>query len=269
MRKLTVLIVLMVGVLFFFSCEKKPLQNEDSVNIDGQELQVSKIDRSELSSSEIKTEYVDDMLNYFSDPVLAKYIEDIGNKLRTYKKENPNISNKQLDEYADNIVLQLASEVDHLKSKTSYDLYGYITNRLNSQEITLFNNNRAKGLICLANGKLAINYAEDNYHGYVLHNDNGDAFRHALWNYGMTIDVGSSFARQWSDAHEYGASGQPIAERNMDLYNNRVGINLGITNPNTSSHSTFISKTKGKVSGGDCIIYWNSSYYWSDSFGEK
>lgn len=40
-----------------------------------------------------------------------------------------------------------------------------------------------------------------------MHNGNGDAFRHAVWNFGMTIDVGADFAKKWSDAHEFGSTG--------------------------------------------------------------
>ena len=41
-----------------------------------------------------------------------------------------------------------------------------------------------------------------NYITSKLHNGNGDAFRHCLWNYGMAIDVGQDFAKKWGDAHE-------------------------------------------------------------------
>ena len=41
----------------------------------------------------------------------------------------------------------------------------------------------------MSNGLLAIRYSQELYHGYALHNGNGDAFRHVIWNYGMSQDV--------------------------------------------------------------------------------
>lgn len=72
---------------------------------------------------------------------------------------------------------------------------------MNSQEQALYNKNKTKGLLCMSNGKLAIDYAQKNY-STRLTDGNGDAFRHASWNYGMVIDVGYDFAKSWSDAHE-------------------------------------------------------------------
>ena len=78
---------------------------------------------------------------------------------------------------------------------------------LNYIEKKLFKENRSKALLCLANGKLALKYSQEMYESSVLHNGNGDAFRHTLWNYGMAIDVGQGFAKKWADAHENGAKG--------------------------------------------------------------
>lgn len=73
-----------------------------------------------------------------------------------------------------------------------------------------------------------------------LVNGNGDAFRHALWTFAMTRDVGADFAKKWSDAHENGASNQQKSyERAMDFYNNAIGIEYGkkytqkVMNPST------------------------------------
>jgi len=140
---------------------------------------------------------------------------------------------------------------------------------LNSIEKKLFKNNRAKALLCLANGKLALKYSEDMYKSNVLHNGNGDAFRHTLWNCGMAIDVGQSFAKKWADAHENGASGQPKLEKEMDLFNNKVGRGLAKTYPNTVSHNTFKNNTRAKVRAGKCRIISNNKLVKSFNSGEK
>jgi len=119
----------------------------------------------------------------------------------------------------------------------------------------------------MANGKLAINYTEKNYSSG-LHNGNGDAFRHVLWNYGMVINVGYSFAKQWSDAHEYGYNG-PQIEKTMDLHNNSIGLQLGKSYPNTTLHSTFIKKSKEKVRNGSCKRIVNNKLVSTNSSGEK
>uniref|UniRef100_UPI003865ACE6 DUF6973 domain-containing protein n=1 Tax=Methanobrevibacter sp. TaxID=66852 RepID=UPI003865ACE6 len=100
-------------------------------------------------------------------------------------------------------------------------------------------------------------------------NGNGDAFRHTLWNYGMGIDVGQSFAKKWADAHENGAAGQPALEKKMDLFNNDIGRGLAKTYPNTVSHATFKKKTKAKVRAGECRRISNSKLVKSSSSGEK
>ena len=140
---------------------------------------------------------------------------------------------------------------------------------LNKLEKNLFKNNKTKALLCLANGKLALKYSEDLSKKEVLHNGNGDAFRHTLWNYGMAIDVGQSFAKKWADAHENGASGQPDLEKEMDLYNNKVGRGLAKTYPNTVSHSTFKKNAKAKVRAGSCRIISNKKLVKSSKKGER
>jgi hypothetical protein len=116
---------------------------------------------------------------------------------------------------------------------------------------------------------MAIHYSEREYYSSVLHNGNGDAFRHGLWNYGMAIDVGYSFAKQWSDAHEYGTSNQPDLEKKMDLFNNSVGLQLARDNPWTRWHSTFIRKTIEKVRTGKFRIIKNGQLVQSNSVGQK
>ncbi len=150
----------------------------------------------------------------------------------------------------------------------TYSLDDYINGYLNSQEQALYDKNTAKGLLCMANGKLALEYAKDNYSSG-LTDGNGDAFRHALWNFGMVIDVGYDFAKSWSDAHENGSSSNTTLAKEMDLFNNAIGLKLGKDNPGTVLHSTFISKTKEKVQGGKCKRIVNGKLVATNSAGEK
>lgn len=61
-----------------------------------------------------------------------------------------------------------------------------------------------------------------------LHNGEGDAFRHAYWNALMTRAEGAGLAEQFATAHEAGPDNPPD-ERAMDLYNNAVGREIGVT----------------------------------------
>lgn len=191
---------------------------------------------SVFAQENINSNFDNISINSSDDSVIDNMIISIADELRELK--NNGASDEELNSYLDTKVFN-----------KRFDLDGYITGSLNSLEQDLYNSNRAKGLLCMANGKLAIRYSESNYSSG-LHNGNGDAFRHILWNYGMVVDVGYSFAKQWSDAHENGSYGQPYIEKEMDLYNNSVGLDLGLDYPNTVSHSTFISRSKEKVRNG-------------------
>ncbi len=147
---------------------------------------------------------------------------------------------------------------------------GYITGSLNSQEKALYNSDKTKALLCMANGKLAITYAQNHYKNTaaVQHNGNGDAFRHALWNYGMVLDVGASFAKKWADAHENGTPNNPALEKEMDLYNNNVGRGLGSSNPSPGSIGKMIDLVKAKVDAGICKIIVNGKLVKSSPVGK-
>ena len=68
--------------------------------------------------------------------------------------------------------------------------------------------------------------AEALYKRTALEDDNGDAFRHTLWNARMAADVGVEWAEKWATAHEDGNPGSALA-RQMDLFNNNVGRGQG------------------------------------------
>jgi len=62
------------------------------------------------------------------------------------------------------------------------------------------------------------------------HNDDGDAFRHCYWSCCMTKAIGAGAAKGFGDGHEE-YPGNPICEKNMDLFNNAMGISLARANP--------------------------------------
>ena len=59
-----------------------------------------------------------------------------------------------------------------------------------------------------------------------------DALRHCLWNAYMAFMLGERKAKALADAHELPdgkASGNTAVDRDMDMFNNRVGRTLGVT----------------------------------------
>jgi hypothetical protein len=75
--------------------------------------------------------------------------------------------------------------------------------------------------------------------------------------------------KKWSDAHEFGSTGQPATERSMDIYNNSIGISLGKNNPTTLLQSSFANLTQAQVRAGRLKIISNGNLVWSNSVGEK
>lgn len=237
-------LLLIVSVFIFSAC------NRDD---DGLDENVTSTENDDISYSK-------------NDASFAVFLDEINSNVKKLKETKQHLSHEQIEKFVDSLVL---SKENATRAQGGDDLNNYITGKLNSREKKLYNSNRTKALLCMANGKMAINYSESNYIKGVLHNGNGDAFRHILWNFGMTEDVGASFAKQWSDAHEYGAVGQPLIERQMDLYNNAIGIQLGKDNSFVFLHSTFIAKSKEKVRSGKAKIIKYGNLYPSNSYGEK
>ena len=60
------------------------------------------------------------------------------------------------------------------------------------------------------------------------HNDKSDAFRHAYFQALNVQDIGDALTKLFSDAHEQNPD-QPEIEKEMDLHNNSIGIDIGKT----------------------------------------
>ncbi|AWO88955.1 MULTISPECIES: DUF6973 domain-containing protein [Bradyrhizobium] len=99
---------------------------------------------------------------------------------------------------------------------------------LSAPEWDLFRQNPVVGALVLLHAKTAVNEALARYKSTALEDDNGDAFRHALWNARMAADsgVGVVWAEKWATTHEDGNPGKPLATQ-MDLFNNGVGRKAG------------------------------------------
>ena len=71
----------------------------------------------------------------------------------------------------------------------------------------------------------ASNIAREEYPGVLPRNNEADAFRHAYWSFEVARQIGPDAAKEFGDAHER-SDPNPIPERLMDLYNNKIGRDL-------------------------------------------
>lgn len=82
-----------------------------------------------------------------------------------------------------------------------------------------------------------------------------DAFRHAYWNARMTSEFGENWAKQYATAHEAvttNINNSSVREA-MDLYNNEVGRQIALANPNASP-AELADKVKQALDEGRLVV---------------
>lgn len=94
-------------------------------------------------------------------------------------------------------------------------------------------------------------------------NDHNDAFRHSYWSALQTRSRGSSWAEEYTTAHERIASNEPEREA-MDLYNNEVGRRIANENPFVTGDE-LAQKIQDAVEEGEMLVIGpEGKLYWSD-----
>ncbi|OBB31004.1 hypothetical protein A5792_16535 [Mycolicibacterium peregrinum] len=79
-----------------------------------------------------------------------------------------------------------------------------------------------------------------------------DAFRHTYWNALMTQRFGEEWTRKFATAHER-RPGDPAPREAMDLYNNEIGRQIGMANPDTSPQE-LANLVQAAVDRGDTVF---------------
>jgi hypothetical protein len=79
-----------------------------------------------------------------------------------------------------------------------------------------------------------------------------DAFRHMYWNAIMVRRFGPEFAEDFATAHE-GVAGNPAADEAMDLYNNSLGRQIALDNPDASDKE-LADLIYEAVESGDAVV---------------
>lgn len=169
--------------------------------------------------------------------------------LEEYKLEHPNATPEELDQF---LSVEMGKELQSQNgiSTLGYDDVPYVTNMLNAKEKAVFNSNKAYGLSALVAGQKAKTYSEGNYKSSTLHNGNGDAYRHILWNTLMRNYTTKAYAEKFATAHEEGSSGQPAIEKKMDLFNNSVGRGLTFSGSGVQGELAALYVVRKAVDGG-------------------
>lgn len=101
--------------------------------------------------------------------------------------------------------------------------------------------------------------AEDQFSGFdvdeqklVLADGHGDAFRHAYWNARMTQEFGEEWTQTYTTAHEK-TGGNPPAREAMDLYNNKLGREIALDNPDASPEQ-LRTKISEAIQDGHAVV---------------
>ncbi len=90
-----------------------------------------------------------------------------------------------------------------------------------------------------------------------------DAFRHAYWNALMTREFGAEWTQQFATAHE-GMPGNPADREAMDLYNNSVGRQIALDNPNASPEELATLVQQAVTDGRMVLFDQSGQLQWSD-----
>ena len=173
------------------------------------------------------------------NPFLGKNVEvdalrEILSQATMFQSDRPRVSIQEMNLFVENSVRSLpkatfspkGEDIRHHVLATAGD-YLPSSDRLNPSELELYNKDQVAGLKALVAAEAATLRSEERYSSESLHNGNGDAFRHALWNSLMKHEIGQAMAKAWGDAHENEADlKNPAIEKEMDLFNNRVGLDI-------------------------------------------
>lgn len=198
----------------------------------------------------------------FIESLSAQKIIELNQHIQLIQSSNPSISEGQLNNYAVNLIKESAN------NNISFYELPYIQENLNAAENVLFNANPVKGLNVCSMAYYATNKAAELFQSNTLYQGNGDAYRHAHWNADMAHTYGSSYAEKWANAHE---SESPSGyDKTMDLFNNRVGRDLG-TSTGGGDRFTMIMQSKllDLINNGSLRRIVNGVFTVTDSSGQN
>jgi len=198
-------------------------------------------------------------------------VEDVDyfiNEINDYIEQHPGVSEDKINKFIrQEMKKKYSNKMKYKETNDGMMIQYYAPTDLNPEEQELYDSNPYKGLQALYYGNKAIDESEARYSSG-LHNGNGDAFRHAYWNALMVKHIDYDWAVAWATAHEEGAEGQPLIEKQMDLYNNAEGRVLGAVNE-SKSDTQIADIVEAAVDDGNMKRIVNNELVPTDSSGKK
>lgn len=164
-------------------------------------------------------------------------IERLSIEVEKIEKEYSNITKQDLDRF-----LFMFINNGGLKIKSRSYTFGP---KLTQAEINLTKLSPSDAVKVLKSKERAEYWTKVWYQYASGHNDNADAFRHAIWNTFMVQKIGIREAKKWADAHE-DFKGNPYLEKKMDLHNNQLGRSLNIS----SREDEVVSRVRKAIRNG-------------------
>lgn len=159
--------------------------------------------------------------------------QELIEEILTIKEEHP--------EWTEESIMQILDEKINLRKESKSGI-GDIWNALTNSEKKLIIRYPFDALKVNQAKDVATSQTELKF-GYNGLGDKSDAFRHGIWNAKMTILIGAEKAELFATAHEdKNTTGiesdgySKVEHKNMDLHNNAVGRQIGITNSSLSDN---------------------------------
>lgn len=194
--------------------------------------------------------------------ITEEYVSALQEEVDYITQNNPSITENELNIYImDSIQNEYYSQS---KTRTSVPTSQSV---LNDAEKTLFASHPIKGLYALSCANTATTWTNNLFNSSVTYLGNGDAYRHAFWQALIAEAYGTSFAKEWGDAHESTSSG---VDKAMDLLNNNIGRNLGSSISGYQQvEARLSSELLTKISNGELWRVVNGQLCATDGTGRK
>lgn len=141
------------------------------------------------------------------------------------------ICTKSIDGILNDIInsWNIEQMISCLENNDAFNIDGGPYGRLNECEKKLVRIYPSNAIVILMNKDKAEKMTAQMF-GDNFRNECSDAFRHALFNAMNTSSCGSTFAKKFGDAHECDTPTSRLKEKEMDLFNNAIGLEIAYNN---------------------------------------
>lgn len=205
-------------------------------------------------------EYDTEILSYITEEFILALQETVNDK----KETNSDVTEDELNIFIMDSIQEEYNRRIMLRSSN----VPYSQDILNSEEKALFSSDPVKGLFAVSSAYTATTWTNNNFDSSVTYLGNGDAYRHSFWQAILANAYGSSYAKQWGDAHE--SESPSGVDKTMDLRNNSIGRSVGTSmSGNQYIEARLSSALLNKIANGDLWRVVNGKLCSTDGTGRK